>query len=180
MTGKIKITNSDGVCSSTSVFHADGSEIRGVKLIDVQFRPNDMVKATVDFELIATDIEAEPLLSFETVRAAAMHYGYKLVDEDGLSPSAPPGDGEVNETFETLVKHYWVSLNNRDLHELTTDRGRFEKEFSRLYKENNRRKAAERWRLTRPAVKAALYYVMACRDVMEGGGGDRKFKIIPC
>jgi hypothetical protein len=79
--GNICITCNDRIPHNAKIQHEDGSEIKGVMAIDIRMRPDEIVTATLDLIVDEISIEAEPLLSYRTVKEAAEHYGYKLVKE---------------------------------------------------------------------------------------------------
>ena len=57
----------------------DGQEIKGVTAVMVALEPNEPPVATIQLSLLNLDVAAHPLLSFDTVEAAAAFYGYDLV-----------------------------------------------------------------------------------------------------
>ena len=68
-----------GVDTKTSKFsHKDNSKIKGVYSCDISMRIDEPVKAKIGLHVNKVTIEAEPLLSFDTVCEAA-RYGYDLI-----------------------------------------------------------------------------------------------------
>jgi hypothetical protein len=75
---KIKIT-SPGWGSETRVTDMQGNAVPGVQEIRIQPISRDtLVKAVLTIALAELDIEAEPILSLETLEASAKFWGYKL------------------------------------------------------------------------------------------------------
>ena len=64
----------------TVILYPDGSVMLGVLSCNININGESQVaRATLDVLVDDLNIQAEPLLSLETVKAAAEHYGYKLV-----------------------------------------------------------------------------------------------------
>jgi hypothetical protein len=66
----------------TKIQNEDGSEIKGVKAVDIRMRFDEFVSAKLWIEVNEINIQAEPLLSLDTVKEAAEFYGYQLVIKD--------------------------------------------------------------------------------------------------
>jgi len=75
----IKIQCGAGLGFGASVTTSDGRPIAGVRELQVRIATDDIVTATVDVVVGAVDVFAHPLLSLESLEAAADHYGLKLV-----------------------------------------------------------------------------------------------------
>ena len=65
--------------NATLVTDETGQEIKGITAVMVAFEPNEPPVATIQLSLLNLDVAAHPLLSFDTVEAAAAFYGYDLV-----------------------------------------------------------------------------------------------------
>jgi hypothetical protein len=61
------------------IINEDGKEIRGVRSVDIRMRVNEIITARLDIEVNDISIQAEPLLSYNTIKKAAEYYGYQLV-----------------------------------------------------------------------------------------------------
>lgn len=72
---------SDGVRHSLHTI--DGDPIVGVTEINLSILPFEPAVAIVSICLPAVDIEAHPLLSVESLQAAAKYHGFKLVPDEG-------------------------------------------------------------------------------------------------
>lgn len=57
----------------------EGEVISGIRACDIAMRPNEPVTATLHIQTAFVDVAAHPLLSLDTVTAAAEHYGFRLV-----------------------------------------------------------------------------------------------------
>jgi hypothetical protein len=79
----IKITCNETV-HGAKIQHEDGTEVKDVMAIDIKMRPSEIVTAQLWLKVNEININAEPLLSFDTVKEAAEHYGYELVDIETL------------------------------------------------------------------------------------------------
>ena len=77
----IRITNKSGLGKHTRIENENGSMIAGISGIQIDIRADSLVLATLDFVQSEIDIEAEPLLSLDTVRRCAEHYGYELIED---------------------------------------------------------------------------------------------------
>ena len=78
----IKITCSGGSTRNCKIETHEGAEIKGVYNADIRLRVGEIPSATLSLHVNETTIdtiEAHPLLSFETVKAAADRFGYILV-----------------------------------------------------------------------------------------------------
>lgn len=75
----IKITSGMLPRGSAKFVTQDGREIGGVAACDIRMRVGEICSAKINFNLGMIDIEAESLLSFDNVCAAARHYGYDLI-----------------------------------------------------------------------------------------------------
>lgn len=69
----------------TKVFLEDGSQVKGITGITVTFAMNDIVRATIDLFASPETIHASAILSLESVKWAASHYGFELHPKDGTS-----------------------------------------------------------------------------------------------
>ena len=77
----IRITNKTGLGKHTEVYNENGTRVHGVQSIKLdEIDKDSVVTATIDFIQPEFDIEAEPLLSLESLERFAKHYGYKLVE----------------------------------------------------------------------------------------------------
>jgi hypothetical protein len=76
---KITCNNLEPMGKKIKIQNEDGTDIKGVRSIDIRFRLDAIVTAILDIEVTETNIQAEPLLSYDTVKEAAEHYGYELV-----------------------------------------------------------------------------------------------------
>lgn len=65
--------------SHTKVMDETGHEIGGITALVLAFEQNEPPVATIQLSLLNLDVAAHPLLSFDTVEAAAAFYGYDLV-----------------------------------------------------------------------------------------------------
>jgi hypothetical protein len=63
----------------TKVFLEDGSEITGITGMTINYRLDDIVRATIDLIVTPESIQANAMLSLQSVEFAAKQYGYKLV-----------------------------------------------------------------------------------------------------
>lgn len=75
----INIKCNDATPQNTKITHPDGTDVKGVRSIDIRFRLEELVTAKLDIYVNEINIQAEPLLSFDTVKRAAEYYGYELV-----------------------------------------------------------------------------------------------------
>jgi hypothetical protein len=92
---KIRITATSMNPRSVKFTKADGTELSNVAACDIRMRPDEANRATIWLNVDEMNIEAEPLLSFDTVSEAARAYGYELVPfqidrKASISPS--PGN----------------------------------------------------------------------------------------
>ena len=76
----IRIKNKTGLSHHTELYNENGSRIHGVASVDISIQPNDVVTAKINFAQTDLDIEAEPLLSLDSLKHFAKHYGYALVE----------------------------------------------------------------------------------------------------
>jgi hypothetical protein len=66
--------------NGTCFVFSDGTKLTGVTRCIVTFAVNEIVTAKLDMALDQVEnIEAHPMLSIESVKAAAEHYGFELV-----------------------------------------------------------------------------------------------------
>lgn len=73
------VTPENGTTLGTKVFTADGSEIKNILAIEIKpMLPNGVVSAEITVCVNLCDIHAHPLLSLESLRAAAEAHGYRL------------------------------------------------------------------------------------------------------
>lgn len=87
------------VGGSVRVLAEGGAAIEGVRSVDVRIRPGDIVQAEVSLLVGGLDVHAHPLLSLETVKAAAAAHGYRLVEDRYVEISTIHG-----ETKRVLVR----------------------------------------------------------------------------
>lgn len=81
----VRIESQGGTGHGTVLKTAEGGKIDGVRSIDVRFRPNEMVEATVGIFVGHVDVDAHPLLDEETLRESAEALGYELVKNNGTA-----------------------------------------------------------------------------------------------
>lgn len=74
----IRIISTGDKADGTLIETQDGSLITGVTSIHIEILPYSVVIATLSIHTQAVDIEAHPLLTLPTLRAAAAHYGFEL------------------------------------------------------------------------------------------------------
>lgn len=74
----IRITNVSGLGRHTKVYHRDGSLLHGIENVNININQDGFVTAILDFTQTELDIEAEPLLSLESLKHFAKYYGYEL------------------------------------------------------------------------------------------------------
>lgn len=79
---KIRITSKDMAPHSLEFTRPDGTKIGNVTACDIKLRQNIANQAILRLNLDQIDIEAEPLLSLETVGEAAFLHGYCLTPLD--------------------------------------------------------------------------------------------------
>ena len=75
----IKITSDKFPSHSAKFMNPDGTEIKGVVGCDIRMRIDEICTATLGLRVDEISINAEPLLSFDTVCEAANYYGYDLI-----------------------------------------------------------------------------------------------------
>lgn len=79
----IRIKNKTGLGHHTEFYNENGTRIYGVEKVEfAEIRRDTAVQATITFVQTELDIEAEPLLSLESLERFAKHYGYKLIKDD--------------------------------------------------------------------------------------------------
>lgn len=66
-----------------SIEGEDGKHLTGVSEIQINLSPEDVSIALVTINMVGIDIEAHPLLSVESLQAAAKYHGFKLVPDEG-------------------------------------------------------------------------------------------------
>lgn len=75
----INIKCNDAYPQNIKITHPDGTDVKGVRSIDIRFRLDELVTAILDIYVNEINIQAEPLLSFDTVKRAAEYYGHELL-----------------------------------------------------------------------------------------------------
>ena len=76
---KIRIISNGFGANTVEFIRPDGTKLHNVTACDIELRPGVANKAKICFCLDRFDIDAEPLLSLDTVRDAAKLYGYYLM-----------------------------------------------------------------------------------------------------
>ena len=76
----IRIKKVPGTHNGVRFTNQDGNEIHGVASCDVRLRSDEIFTATLELYVEDIDIEAEPLLSIDTVKRMAEYYGMELVE----------------------------------------------------------------------------------------------------
>lgn len=81
--------------NGTKFFLPDGREITDVAFAEVRFAPDEVVRAVVEVAVgEVPNVSAHPLLSLDSLRAAADHYGLVLVSKEQAD--------KINRLFEAL------------------------------------------------------------------------------
>ena len=78
----IRIKCEGGVPQAAQITTEDGTEIRGVRSLNLRMEPNSVVTADVEIIVGQVEVTAHPLLGLETLKEAAAAYGYELCPKD--------------------------------------------------------------------------------------------------
>ena len=78
----IRIKCDGGVSQAAQITTEDGTEIRGIRSLNLRMEPNSVVTADMEVIVGQVDVTAHPLLGLETLKEAAAAHGYALVAYD--------------------------------------------------------------------------------------------------
>jgi len=79
----IRIKCESGTSIGAQITTASGDPISGVSEVNLRILPYDLVRAEIEINVNAVDVLAHPLLGLDTIEAAALAHGFKLVPMTG-------------------------------------------------------------------------------------------------
>ncbi len=79
---KIRIKSESGMPCAGIITTEDGTELEHICAVDISIRPNESIKARLEFTLVPLSILAEAVVSEEHLRELAAAHGFDLVKKE--------------------------------------------------------------------------------------------------